>query len=67
MASINGFSYLDDRDVDEYVRRVCAGEMSPMGAALLLERASDHPLTSRAEKRLAAALGALAGTGKEAA
>ncbi|TGY58763.1 hypothetical protein E5335_07680 [Coriobacteriaceae bacterium] len=67
MAHIEGFPYLDGRDVDGCVARVAAGTLSPMAAALLLEQASDHPLTGRAEKRLAAALCALAGAGKEAA
>ncbi len=64
MAHIEGFSYLDGRDVDGCVARVTAGKMSPMAAALLLEEACDHPLTGRAEKRLAATLGALAGSGR---
>lgn len=67
MAHIEGFPYLDGRDVDGCVARVAAGTLSPMAAALLPEQASDHPLTGRAEKRLAAALCALAGAGKEAA
>ncbi|WP_251159405.1 hypothetical protein [Caniella muris] len=67
MAHIEGFPYLDGRDVDGCVARVAAGTLSPLAAALLLEEACDHPLTGRAEKRLAAALCALAGAGKEAA
>ncbi len=64
MAHIEGFPYLDGRDVDGCVARVAAGTLSPMAAARFREEACDHPLTGRAEKRLAATLGALAGSGR---